>query len=206
MDSDSKHHEYYNTEERVQAYIEKDKKWAVFTSNILKDLLVDLPKSGSVLDVGCGYGRDVNTFLELGYNAFGIDDSRAMVEMAKKNYGDHFQQLSLQDLERLERKYDIVHCRNVLVHVPQKELMMAVTRLYDATLSQGTIILISKEGSGISITHTTGAARETILHNKEFIAELFLKLGASLIEPPYTLPSLSANGDRLFCMRIKKSR
>lgn len=204
MNTDSIHREYYNTEERVQAYIEKDKKWADFTRDILEDLLVGLPKAGHILDAGCGYGRDVNTFLELGYRAFGVDESLSMIEVARKNYGEFFQQCSLQDLNELGKKFDIVHCRNVFVHVLPKDLEITVSRLYDVTNSKGFIILISKEGSGVSITHTTGTVRETILHSKELIAELFLKLGASLIEPPYTLPSPSANGDRLFCMRIKK--
>ena len=204
--ADLEHFEYYNSDERVRAYIEKDKSWAILTRTVLTDLLADLPKSGCVLDAGCGYGRDVKTFLELGYDAFGVDESSAMIAAAQAAYGEHFRQLSLQQLEKLGRQFDIVHCRNVLVHVPQEELRPSICKLFDVVRDGGALILISKEGKGISVTHTTGAARNTILHSKEEIAQTFMELGASFIEEPYTVPATSANGDRLFCVRVRKKR
>lgn len=198
------HQDYYSTPERVEAYIEKDRPWITSTTQVLKNMLCDLPSSGSVLDVGCGYGRDVKTFQELGYQAIGVDASGAMIEVARKNYGDYFQTLAIENLESLNQRFDIVQCRNVLVHIYPKDLLHIITCLYNVTVKGGVILLISKEGSGVSVTHTTGFARETILHSKEAIANIFSNLGGILLEPPYTLEKASANGDALFCIRIKK--
>lgn len=40
------------------------------------------------LDVGCGTGYTVKELTELGYDAYGIDNSKAMIEYSEKNYPD----------------------------------------------------------------------------------------------------------------------
>ena len=41
-------------------------------------------KTGSVLDIGCGNGRNLIPFLRMGYKGYGIDFSKVMIENAKK--------------------------------------------------------------------------------------------------------------------------
>jgi SAM-dependent methyltransferase len=45
-----------------------------------------LPKKSSILDIGSGTGHHVNSLLEHGYKAQGIDISPSMIKKAKKNY------------------------------------------------------------------------------------------------------------------------
>lgn len=199
-----KHLSYYNTDEKVQAYVSKDKAWAKLTKDILTDLLKGLPEKGRVLDAGCGYGRDVSVLRALGYDAIGVDQSASMVKMAVETYGPYFHPLPLKSLKELNEQFDIVHCRNVLVHVTHDELTETLEEVYSSIKPGGTLILISKSGTGASITHTTGEERETLLHDKDHIADILLHFGGTLMEAPWLLPSVSANGDRLFCMRVQK--
>lgn len=201
----AKHFSYYDTADKVDAYIRKDAAYADLTHRIMLDLLKDLPSTGRVLDAGCGYGRDTKYLSDQGYDAIGVDQSTAMVKEAVKRYGPHFQVLPLQKLTDLSETFDLVWCRNVLVHVEEKEIPIVLDQLNAVTAQGGTLILISKEGQGVSVSHTTGSPRETILHSKEEIAEQFQGLGMSLLEPPYTLPAPSAKGDKLFCMRLRKT-
>lgn len=51
---------------------------------------------GVVYDLGCGTGRDVYAFTQMGYKAFGFDGSEAMLAMAKQTYPHmYFEQLDM---------------------------------------------------------------------------------------------------------------
>ncbi|MEA1883074.1 MAG: class I SAM-dependent methyltransferase [Thermotogota bacterium] len=47
-----------------------------------------LNQGDSVLDIGCGSGRDSHYFLEKGYNVYAHDGSAAMVAYAKRLLGN----------------------------------------------------------------------------------------------------------------------
>lgn len=201
------HSTYYNSADKVQRYIDKDQKYEHITRDILTEFLSDLPTGGSVLDVGCGYGRDVATMRGMGFTAHGIDASQAMIDAARERYGDYFQYAALADLQNWPHSYDIVHCRNVLVHVAVADLAVTLKNLCRILKSGGTLVLISKEGEGASITHTMGAdhPRETLLHSKEFLANLLQTERLELMEPPLTMTLPSAKGDPLFRIRARKA-
>lgn len=71
---------------------------------------------GSVLDVGCGYGRAAGPFLQRGFMYTGLDVSPIAVEKARKTYPDaRFMVTGLLDWEPTE-KFDLVMVLYVLVH------------------------------------------------------------------------------------------
>ena len=87
----------------------------------------------SVLDVGCGTGvmfeliRDRR--LRLDY--LGIDVTEKFLEVARNTYPKdrhRFRRMSLYDLPKLRRKFDVVLCRHVLEHLP--DYAPAVQSLY----------------------------------------------------------------------------
>lgn len=54
---------------------------------------------GSVLDVGCAWGRMFSVFKKFGLKITGIDISKAMIEDAQKNFGNDPSVLSLHECE-----------------------------------------------------------------------------------------------------------
>src|SRR5580692_3009465 len=81
-----------------------------------------LPK-GSVLEVGCGGGRDARDFINLGYDYLGTDASAGMVSLARRNVPEaHFEQINLYDLRKLKVKFDGFWARAVYLHVPKSRI------------------------------------------------------------------------------------
>ncbi len=81
-----------------------------------------LPLGGSVLDAGCGRGRNVEYFLREGYPVCGIDADPAAVEtvrlraeqLGRPADGDHFRVEAVEDLSFAEGTFDLVICNAVL--------------------------------------------------------------------------------------------
>ena len=78
--------------------------------------------SFSILDLGCGPGRDLATFRDLGHEAVGLDGSESFVQMARTHSGcevfhQDFLQLSLPC-----KRFDGIFANASLFHVPKQEL------------------------------------------------------------------------------------
>lgn len=77
-----------------------------------------LKPNSKLLDFGCGFGRDVHFFNELGIKSIGIDISHEMVNLGLKKYGSI--NLVCGDIfnasEIFQAKFDAIWCRGVLFH------------------------------------------------------------------------------------------
>jgi SAM-dependent methyltransferase len=95
-----------------------------------------------ILDLGCGPGRDLMTFTQLGYHAVGLDGTPAFVEMARQHSGCEVLQQNLLALELPREAFDGVFANAVLFHVPRQELARVLGELFD-TLRPGGVLFAS---------------------------------------------------------------
>ncbi|MBS0628733.1 MAG: methyltransferase domain-containing protein [Verrucomicrobia bacterium] len=94
--------------------------------------LVDIQRSFSVLDVGCGHGNIVAEISKLAPNgkAIGIDASQNMISLAKTKFSREkfpnlsFIQLPAEEMSFPERSFDLIICTNALMWIrkPQRVL------------------------------------------------------------------------------------
>ena len=68
---------YDNNAECIAAKYER-----VNFSSVLEPIMAELPAGASVLDLGCGSGRDAASFVRCGFDVTGTDASPAMLEQA----------------------------------------------------------------------------------------------------------------------------
>lgn len=107
-----------------------------------------LPRGAKILDVGCGPGRDVKTFRELGFDAMGIDGSHAMIELARTIAPDAtFQQVAFDEIEFADA-FDGIWASASLLHVPADQIDDVLTRLARALRTPGIIYMSVKAGDG----------------------------------------------------------
>ena len=73
-------------EKNASHYSEKSKANSTIDRKQLDDFVKYICKGEKILDAGCGSGRDTSIFINLGYDAIGIDVSKNLLEEAKKSY------------------------------------------------------------------------------------------------------------------------
>ncbi len=106
-----------------------------------------LPPGARILDAGCGSGRDVKAFSEMGFIVEAFDASAELVELARQLSGKPVAQMRFQDVDVVER-YDGIWCCASLLHVSEAELPGVMIKLAMALKPGGVGYLSFKHGRG----------------------------------------------------------
>jgi SAM-dependent methyltransferase len=96
----------------------------------------------TILDLGCGPGRDLKTFTSLGHRAIGLDGCANFVEMARRFSGCEVWHQDMLHLDLPPNMFDGVFANAVLFHVPSAALDKVLADLY-ATLKPGGVLFSS---------------------------------------------------------------
>lgn len=96
----------------------------------------------TILDLGCGPGRDLKAFAELGHIAVGLEGAARFVAMARAYSGCEVWQQDFFRLELPDNHFDGVFANAALFHVPTQELPRVLRELH-ATLKPGGVLFSS---------------------------------------------------------------
>jgi SAM-dependent methyltransferase len=96
----------------------------------------------SILDLGCGPGRDLCTFKALGHRPTGLDGSPQQADLARQHSGCEVLVQDLLALDLPSERFDGVFANAVLFHVPGQELPRVLLDLH-ATLKPGGVLFSS---------------------------------------------------------------
>jgi SAM-dependent methyltransferase len=99
-------------------------------------------KPYTILDLGCGPGRDLKSFAALGHTAVGLDGSARFAEMARAYSGCEVWQQDFAKLDLPPARFDGVFANAALFHIPSLALARVLDQLY-ATLKPGGILFSS---------------------------------------------------------------
>ena len=104
----------------------------------------------SILDAGCGSGRDVIAFRNAGYVVDAFDASAEICRIASEKTGMKVKQLRFEELEG-EEQYDAIWCCASLLHVDPEDLPDVLTRLHRLLKPEGILFACFKYGSGVRV-------------------------------------------------------
>ncbi|TAK71846.1 MAG: class I SAM-dependent methyltransferase [Betaproteobacteria bacterium] len=96
----------------------------------------------AILDFGCGPGRDLKTFSDLGHIAVGLEGAAQFVEMARTYSACEVWQQDFNKLDLPPKRFDGVFANAALFHVASQELPRVLAELH-ATLKPGGVLFTS---------------------------------------------------------------
>ena len=114
-------------------------------SGIMKEFLDLLKEGDTILDLGCGSGRDSLSFYELGYDVTPLDASEEMCKLAEIHTGLEVLQMTFEQLD-FDNVFDGIWACASLLHTPKKELSDILTKIARALNDKGILYMSFKLG------------------------------------------------------------
>lgn len=104
-----------------------------------------LKPGDSILDFGCGSGRDAKYFLNFGFLVDAIDGSRELCKIASEYTGLEVKQMLFQELDSIG-KYDGIWACSSILHLPKNELKPVLRKMGTALKEDGIVYTSFKYG------------------------------------------------------------
>lgn len=171
--------EYYDN--LSNRYVEQTIQADMFPT--IEKFLYHIPKEGTILDLGCGSGRDSLYFINQGYNVTAVDGSSAMCKLATNFIGKDVRHLTFQKLDYVE-SFDGVWACASLLHATEKELPSILQKIATSIKPNGTLYASWKYGTGERTEMVTG--RFFCDMTEERIHELFSNVKSMQIVEVWT--------------------
>lgn len=109
---------------------------------------IEVPAPFTLLDVGCGPGRDLVTFTKLGHHVTGLEGAAQLAAMARAHSGCEVLQQNFLGLHLPDARFDGVFANAVLFHVPAQALPGVLRALYGALKPGGVLFSSNPRGNG----------------------------------------------------------
>ncbi|RZL17428.1 MAG: class I SAM-dependent methyltransferase [Pedobacter sp.] len=160
----NKNLDYYNN--NAEQFFEQT--YQVDMHSLYQQFLEHVPQGGSILDLGCGSGRDALAFKNMGYRIEATDYSSELVEKARKLTGLNVRLESFYELSETNKYHGIWACASLL-HCQREQLSSVIKRMLNALKSAGVIYMSFKygaddrEAAGRSFTDLDDTQAEALL-------------------------------------------
>lgn len=101
----------------------------------------------TILDFGCGPGRDLTTFTAMGHHAIGLEGAASFVTMARAESGCEVWQQDFLNLSLPDAYFNGVFANASLFHVPSSELLRVLKQLHATLKTEGVLFSSNPRGN-----------------------------------------------------------
>lgn len=133
--------EYYNN--NANDYFDSTSQ--VSLEELYNKFLSYIPIGGSIMDLGCGSGRDVKWFRDHGYDAYGLDASEKLVSIACRKLQIPIE-LGIIEEWVAEEPVDGIWCCASIMHLDEEAVEQFFSNLKYNLKSKGVLFMSVKSG------------------------------------------------------------
>ena len=101
----------------------------------------------TILDLGCGPGRDLAAFTRMGHEAIGLDGSAALAAMARADTGCEVWEQDFLALDLPPARFDGVFANASLFHVPRADLPRVLREIHATLKPRGVLFSSNPRGA-----------------------------------------------------------
>ena len=100
----------------------------------------------AILDFGCGPGRDLKAFSDLGHVAVGLEGAPSLAQMARGHSGCEVWEQDFLALDLPAARFDGIFANASLFHVPVREVTRVLGELHRALKPRGVLFCSNPHG------------------------------------------------------------
>lgn len=173
--------------------------FAVNMTSSYSRFLPFVPAGGSILDAGCGSGRDSLYFKANGYKVTAIDASEAMSILASEATGLNVINCEF-DQFLAPSPFDGIWACASLLHTPERQLKNTMNHLISLLADEGVFYLSFKHGAG---EHIIGERTFTNL-NEDSLKAIIADMPVSIIDSWISRDARPEKQHELWCNAVLK--
>ncbi len=138
--------DYYET--HAQSYYENT--FGLNPSVFLEPFIRVLSPGASILDIGCGSGRDIRWLRQRGFSVTGLERSPALAKLARSRSRCGVMEGDFETFDFSSGgAWDAFMMVGALVHIPHERLFPVLRRIIEGRRSFRTALITLKEGDGV---------------------------------------------------------
>ena len=160
-----------------------DSTFAIDSSVFLEPLARLLEPAATILDIGCGSGRDLLWFSKKGFNPTGLEKAKSLAGLARDYSGCPVIQGDVCFDDFSEHKFSALVFVGSLVHLSRQDFPSILESTCQALLPGGLILITMKEGKGLSSARDQDQDdRVFTLWSKKELEYIFKKIGLNTLD------------------------
>ncbi|MEW6076570.1 MAG: class I SAM-dependent methyltransferase [Thermodesulfobacteriota bacterium] len=167
---------------------------AINPAPFLTPLIDNLAKDATVLDIGCGSGRDLLWLKERGFRVTGFERSPGLAKLAAAHAGCDVITGDFEQYDFSRFSFDAVMACGSLVHVPQGRLAGVLQNILRALTPSGISYVSLKQGRGLK---SDAFGRTFYFWEKTLLDELWRELGLTVVHAAASRSALNSGDDWL---------
>jgi len=145
----------------------------------LEPLSSFLKPQATILDIGCGSGRDLLWFRRHGFSVTGFEKSSSLANLARQHAHCPVIEGDYCNYDFTNQSFDALVFIGSLVHQPVKALQTILASTSQALIAGGYILITMKEGDG---TCSTLDGRKFTLWSKKNLEDEFAGCGLEIMD------------------------
>ena len=167
--------DYYK--HHFQVYHERT--FGVDPSSFLNTLTIHLESGNTIVDVGCGSGRDILWLNNRGYDVIGLERSRGLAGLARTHTACRIIEADFETYDFTKLSADALLMIGTLVHLPQPKFSKTLKAICRALKNHGFLLITMKQGNG---TVTDPDGRQFYLWQDENLRNVFQSQNLSVTD------------------------